>query len=198
MTTGNGLGTGPAAAPAPSSTLAPAAEVPATGVPAAEVPDAETSAPQPVPDLLVVSTPSVVHTPSPARAGLVARARAEGVTGPAVVAVSAALVALGAGLDLRRDATLGLGTGLAVMLAALAAPAVVRFRSLATAAVLPPLLVAGAAVVIGRLGGQDRGTRELVLDVGTTLALSAPLVFAATAAAVLVVLVRVGRRVLGR
>lgn len=188
MTTGNGLGTGPAAAPAPSSTPVPAAEVPAT----------ETTAPQPVPDPVVVSTPSVVHTPSPARAGLVARARAEGATGPAVVAMSAALVALGAGLDLRRDATLGLGTGLAVMLAALAAPAVVRFRSLATAAVLPPLLVAGAAVVIGRLGGQDRGTRELVLDVGTTLALSAPLVFAATAAAVLVVLVRVGRRVLGR
>lgn len=188
MTTGNGLGTGPAAAPAPSSTPVPAAEVPAT----------ETTAPQPVPDPVVVSTPFVVHTPSPARAGLVARARAEGATGPAVVAMSAALVALGAGLDLRRDATLGLGTGLAVMLAALAAPAVVRFRSLATAAVLPPLLVAGAAVVIGRLGGQDRGTRELVLDVGTTLALSAPLVFAATAAAVLVVLVRVGRRVLGR
>ena len=189
MTTGNGLGSGPAVAAAPAT--------PSTPAPPAGVPATETTTAAPLPDPVVVPTPSVIRTPSPAWAGLVTRARAEGVTGPAVVAVSAALVALGAGLDLRRDATLGLGTGLAVMLAALAAPAVVRFRSLATAAVLPPLLVAGAAAAIGGLGGQDRGTRELVLDVGTTLALSAPLVFAATAAAVLVVLVRVGRRVLG-
>jgi hypothetical protein len=152
----------------------------------------ETTALQPAPDRVVVRTPPL------ARQGLLARARAEGVTGPAVVVLAAALVAGGAALDLRRDATLGLGTDLAVVLAALVAPAVVRVRSLATAVVLPPLLVAGAATMIARLGGQDRGTRELVLDVGTTLALAAPLVFAATAVAVLVMLVRVGRRVLRR
>lgn len=132
------------------------------------------------------------------RPGLVARARADGVTGPAVVAISLGLVAAGVALDLRRDATLGLGTGLAVVLAALGAPAVVRFRSLPTAAVLPPLLVAGAAAAIGRLGGQDQGTRELVLDVGTTLALSAPLLFGATVATLLVVLGRVALRLARR
>jgi hypothetical protein len=125
---------------------------------------------------------------------LLARARADGVTGPAVVAVSAVLVLGGALLDVRRDATLGLGTGIAVVLVALAAPVVVRFRSLATAAVLPPLLVTAAATVIARLGGQDRGLREVGLDVGTTLALSAPLLFGASALALLVVLARVVRR----
>ena len=101
-------------------------------------------------------------------------------------------------LDLSRDATLGLGTGLAFVLAALAAPAVVRFRSLPTAAVLPPLLFVGAAAAIARLSGQNRGSREVVLDVATTLALSAPLLFGGAAAALVVVLVRVGRHLAAR
>ena len=95
-----------------------------------------------------------------------------------MVALSVALVACGVALDLRRDATLGLGTGVAFVLAALAGPAVVRFRSLATALVLQPLLFCGAAAALARLGGQNRGSREVALDVGTTLALSAPLLFA--------------------
>jgi hypothetical protein len=142
--------------------------------------------------------PSVVTAPEPVVPGLLARARADGVTGPAVVAMSAALVLVGALLDLGRDATTGLGSGIAVLLAALAAPAVVRFRSLATAAVLPPLLLAAAMTVVARFGGHDRGLRELGLDVGTSLALSAPLLFGASALALLVVLVRVVRRLATR
>jgi len=114
------------------------------------------------------------------------------------VAAAALLVSLGAAVDLQRDRTLGVGTTFALLVAALAAPAVVRFRSLPTALVLPPLLVAAAATGIAALGGQDRGRRELVLDVGTTLALHAPAVFAATALSVLVVLVRFGVRVARR
>jgi hypothetical protein len=144
------------------------------------------------------ATSVVVTTPPPAGLGLLARARAEGVTGPAVVAAAVLLVAGGVLLDLNRDATLGLGTGLAFVIAAVAAPAVVRHRSLATAAVLPPLLFVGAAAAIARLSGQNRGNREVVLDVATTLALSAPLLFGGVAAALVVVLVRVGRRIAAR
>jgi hypothetical protein len=142
--------------------------------------------------------PVVVTAPAVRGPGLIARARREGVTGPAVVAAAALLVALGAASDLQRDRTLGAGTTVALLLAALAAPAVVRFRSLPTALVLPPLLVAAAAAGIAALGGQDRGRRELVLDVGTTLALHAPTVFAAAALSVLVLLVRVGVRLARR
>jgi hypothetical protein len=142
--------------------------------------------------------PVVVTAPAVRGPGLIARARREGLTGPAVVAGAALLVALGAAVDVQRDRTLGSGTIVALLLAALAAPAVIRFRSLPTALVLPPLLVAAAATGIAALGGQDRGRRELVLDVGTTLALHAPTVFAAAALSVLVLLVRVGVRVARR
>lgn len=140
----------------------------------------------------------VVTAPPPPAPGLLGRARAEGVTGPAVVALAAVLLAAGVALDLRRDATLGLGTGVALVLVALAGPAVVRYRSLATAAVLPPLMFVVAAAAIAKLGGHDRGSREAVLDVGTTLALSAPLLFGVTALAVLVVVARVVGRVVAR
>jgi len=141
---------------------------------------------------------TVVTAPPLATPGLLSRARTEGVPGPAVVAMSAVLVACGVALDLRRDAALGLGTGIAFVLAALAGPAVVRFRSLVTALVLQPLLFCGAAAALARLGGQNRGSREVALDVGTTLALSAPLLFAGMSAALVVALVRVGRLLAAR
>jgi len=138
---------------------------------------------------------AIVTPPTP---GLWSRARTDGVTGPAVVALSLVLVACGVALDLRRDATLGLGTGVAFVLAALAGPAVVRFRSLVTALVLQPLLFCGAAAALARLGGQNRGSREVLLDVGTTLALSAPLLFAGMSAALVVAIVRVARHLAAR
>ena len=141
---------------------------------------------------------TVVTAPPPPTPGLWSRARTDGVTGPAVVALSLVLVACGVALDLRRDATLGLGTGVAFVLAALAGPAFVRFRSLVTALVLQPLLFCGAAAALARLGGQNRGSREVLLDVGTTLALSAPLLFAGMSAALVVALARVGRHLAAR
>jgi hypothetical protein len=141
---------------------------------------------------------TVVTSPPPATPGLLSRARTDGVTGPAVVALSVVLVACGVALDVRRDATLGLGTGVAFVLAALAGPAVVRFRSLLTAVVLQPVLFCGAAAALAKLGGQNRGSREVALDVGTTLALSAPLLFAGMTAALMVALVRVGRHLAAR
>lgn len=141
---------------------------------------------------------TVVTAPPPAAPGLLSRARTDGVTGPAVLALSVVLMGCGVALDLRRDATLGLGTGVAFVLAALAGPAVVRFRSLTTALVLQPLLFCAAAAALARLGGQNRGSREVVLDVGTTLALSAPLLFAGMTTALLVAVVRVGRHLAAR
>lgn len=158
----------------------------------------DTSAPTLSTQPAAAEAPFVVTAPPVPLPSVLARARAEGVTGPGVVALSVLLVAAGATLDLRGEPTPGIGTALAVLVAAVVAPAVVRFRSLATAAVLPPLLVAGATTVIARLGGRNRGLRELVLDVGTTLALSAPLVFAATALGLVVVLARVARRLATR
>jgi hypothetical protein len=146
----------------------------------------------------VTMAETVVTAPPPATPGLLSRARTDGVTGPAVVALSVVLVACGVALDLRRDATLGLGTEVAFVLAALAGPAVVRLRSLVTALVLQPLLFCGAAAALARLGGQNRGSREVALDVGTTLALSAPLLFAGVSAALVVALVRVGRHLAAR
>ncbi len=159
----------------------------AVDAPHTEAPTASTQPP-------AAEAPFVVTAPPPPLPGLLARARADGLTGPAVVALSVLLVALGAAADLRGDPAPGLGTAAALLLAAAGAPAVVRFRSLATAAVLPPLLLTGAAAGLAWAGGRTRGLRELVLDVGTVLALSAPLLFAATALGLVVVLARVARR----
>ena len=142
------------------------------------------------PALPTPETPSA--NPPAAPPGLLARVRTYGLTGPAAVAVAAAMTAVGVAFDWVGDPSLGTGTGVAVMLAALVATGVVRLGSLATAAVLSPLLVTAAALTLAVLGGQNEGSRELVLDVGTTLALSAPLIFGATAAGLVVVAVRVG------
>jgi hypothetical protein len=146
----------------------------------------------------VPSTVPAAPEVSVAAPGILARARTDGVTGPAVVVLATALVGLGVMVDLAVGASLAFGTIVTVLVASVAAPAVVRFRSLATAAVLPPLLLAGAAAAIGRLSGQDHGNRELVLDVGTTLALWAPALFGGTVAGLLVVLVRIGHRLARR
>ena len=106
-------------------------------------------------------------------------------SGPGVVALGVLLASVGVSVDLVGQPALGMGTGIAVVLFAIVGPAVVRYGSLLTAAVLPPLFVAAAAGALARLGGQNSSSREVALDVGTTLALSAPLVFGATAVGLL-------------
>jgi hypothetical protein len=70
------------------------------------------------------------------------------------------------------------------------APLLARVRALFTVAVLPPLMYAGAVVIAARTSGQVHGSRELVLETGTRLALAAPVLFVGAALAVLLVLVR--------
>lgn len=125
------------------------------------------------------------------------------ITGQTLTGAGGVLVALlvltpAVVLDLVTDATFGLPSTIGFLLAAMAAPLVVRTSGLATAAVLPPLLFAGAVSALAWFSGNNEGARELVLDVGTTLALSAPILFAGTAACLAVVLGRLLWRLLRR
>ena len=119
--------------------------------------------------------------------------RAQSLTAPGGVLLALVVLAPGVLLDAATDATLGRPTIAAFLLAVLACALTVRRKALATAAVLPPVLFAGAVTSLAWLSGQNRGVRQLVLDAGTTLALSAPAVFGGTALVLLVVLARVVR-----
>jgi hypothetical protein len=121
-----------------------------------------------------------------------------GLPTPAVLAVAALVLLPGVVLDLARDGTFGLPSAVFFVLGAAGVPLLLRARSLAVGAVLPPLLFAGAATTIAWRSGLNQGTRQIGLDVGTTMAVNAPLLFAGTAVAVAVVagrlVVRLARR----
>ena len=121
-----------------------------------------------------------------------------GLPTPAVLAVATLVLMPGVVLDLARDGTFGLPSAVLFVLAAAGVPLLLRTRSLAVGAVLPPLLFAGAATTIAWRSGLNQGTRQIGLDVGTTMAVNAPLLFAGTALAVAVVagrlVVRLARR----
>ena len=135
--------------------------------------------------------------PVPARPGLRSLWRG-GLPTPAVVALAALVLLPGVVLDVARDGTFGLPSAVFFVVAAAAVPLLLRTRSLAVGAVLPPLLFAGAATAIAWRSGLNQGTRQIGLDVGTTMAVNAPLLFAGTALALAVVagrlLVRLARR----
>jgi len=125
-------------------------------------------------------------------AGRLRRVAARGLTAPGGIVLAALVIAPGVAVDLVRSGTFGTPSAVTFVLAGLLAALAVRVRALGTAAILPPLLFIGAVATLAHFGGKNRGLREVMLDVGTTLALSAPLVFATTAAALAVVLVRLG------
>jgi hypothetical protein len=144
------------------------------------------------------------RTPDPTEsstAGALARLaslRTRRLTAPGSVVLALLLLTPGVLTDLAQDGTFGVPSAASFVAASVAAALVVRVRSLATAAVLPPLLFVTAVAVLAQLSGNNEGSRELVLDVGTTLAISAPLLFAGTAAAVAVVLGRLVLRLARR
>ena len=121
-----------------------------------------------------------------------------GLPTPAVVALAALVLLPGVVLDLAGDGTFGLPSAVFFVVAAAAVPLLLRTRSLAVGAVLPPLLFVAAATVIAWRSGLNQGTRQIGLDVGTTMAVNAPLLFAGTAVALAVVagrlVVRLARR----
>jgi hypothetical protein len=106
------------------------------------------------------------------------------------VVLSLLVLSPGVLIDHWWSGSFGAASTVAFLLAVLAASAAVRVRAMGTAAVLPPLLFAGAVAVLARSSGMNRSNRELALDIGTTLAVSAPVLFLGTAAALAVVLGR--------
>jgi hypothetical protein len=141
-------------------------------------------------------TPSAVSTPADAASrarGFVDSLRSSasrGLTAPGGILLAILVLAPGVLMDLSPDGTFGLASSVTFVAAGIATALAVRRRALATAAVLPPLLFVGAVTVLAQLSGKNTGSREVVLDAGTTLAVSAPVLYIGTAATLAVVLAR--------
>jgi hypothetical protein len=210
--------TGPAlvvvTGPAESAAAAARAETATASPPAPSLPQ-----PSEVPPRLVVPGPqataastatstaaSTATAPATATAtattpSLVERLRGTWVQGlptGLTVLLVAVLMTPGVLLDVARDGSFGLPSTVLLLLVAGGAPLVLRPRSLASGIVLPPLVFAATAAAIAWRSGLNQGSRQIGLDAGTTLALHAPVAFAATAGAVLVVLGRVAVRLVRR
>lgn len=113
-----------------------------------------------------------------------------GLSGPGGALLGALVVGLGALLDLTLGDELGLGFTATFLLGCVLIALALRVRALAVAVVLPPLLFAAAAFFETKDSGATSGSRQAALDVATTLALSAPVLFSGTALALAVVLGR--------
>jgi hypothetical protein len=114
-----------------------------------------------------------------------------GLTGLGGVVLGCLVVGLGAVVDIALGGGLGVGFTATFLLGCVLVAATLRTRALAVAMVLPPLLFAGGYALETRDAGQTSGRREMALDVATSLALHAPVLFLGTALTLLVVLVRV-------
>lgn len=136
-------------------------------------------------------------TPSPLRLTRADRTRSglpftgPGLTGLGGVVLGCLVVGLGAAGDLALGGGLGVAFTATFLLGCLLVPATLRTRALAVAVVLPPLLFSGGYALETKTSGQTSGRREMALDVATSLALHAPVLFFGTALAVAVVLIRV-------
>jgi hypothetical protein len=174
----------PAAAPPADATVRSGAPLPPELSPRADAPVAPARSPQP-------------PVAPAARPGIRSLWR-DGLPTPIVLGVAALVLLPGVVLDLARDGTFGLPSTVVFVLAASSAPLLLRTRSLAVGAVLPPLLFATAAGVIAWRSGLNQGTRQIGLDVGTTMAIHAPLLFAGTALALVLVAGRLVVRLVRR
>jgi hypothetical protein len=192
----------PVVSTAPS---APAAAEVAPGVTATVPRPASPPEPDPAP-LPVTAAPAAqpaadgpaLVDPGPRPIARLLAWRGRGLTAPGGIALAALLLAPGVLVDWSTDGSFGLASAVAFVVASLAAASAVRVRALATAAALPPLLFATAVAFLAWASGNNRGRRELVLDVGTTMAVSAPVLFLGTALALAVVLGRLVARLVRR
>lgn len=114
-----------------------------------------------------------------------------GLTGLGGVVLGCLVVGLGAGGDLALGHGLGVGFSATYLLGCVLVACALRTRALTLAVVLPPLLFAGGYALETMTGGQTAGRREMALDVATSLALHAPVLFVGTALAVAIVVFRV-------
>jgi hypothetical protein len=132
----------------------------------------------------------VLVDPGPRPIARLLALRGQGLTAPGGIALAMLVLAPGVLVDHWLGGSFGLSSATAFVLASGAAAAAVRIRALGTAAVLPPLLFAGAVTALAWSSGNNQGRRELLLDVGTTMAVSAPTLFLGTSIALTVVLGR--------
>lgn len=123
---------------------------------------------------------------------------ARAISTPAVLLVAGLLVGLGSAFDVLVGRGPGFGLTTGFLLACPAMALLLRLRALGTALISPPLLFGGAATMISLAGGSLHGLRRLGLDVATSLALAAPVLFTGTLACVVIVLARVLRHVARR
>ncbi len=128
-----------------------------------------------------------------------ARARTHGqLTVAPAVAVAALIVAAGAGIDVM----IGRGPGSGLTVAYVVACAVValrlRLHVVGAAVIAAPLLFAAGTAAIAWASGEAAGFRQLMLDVATSLALSAPVLFGGTALTVAIAVVRLALHVVRR
>jgi hypothetical protein len=191
-------------APAPTAVPCLSVVAVATGVPAQRFETATPESPESpespevdvsLPSLMTVP-PSTSTEPDPTGPATGARLRAAlsltgpGLTGPGGVVLGALVVGLGALLDLTLGDELGLGFTATFLLGCVLVALAVRVRAMPAAVVLPPLLFAVTAFLETKHSGATSGNRQAALDVATTLALSAPILFTGTALALVVVLGR--------
>jgi hypothetical protein len=154
-------------------------------------------APEPDNPLLSVIALTTPETPpAPPRVPVGDRLRAAlpftgpGLTGLGGVVLGCLVVGLGTAGDLALGGGLGAGFAVTFVLACVLVAGALRTRALAIAIVLPPLLFAGGYALETKSSGKTTGRREMALDVATSLALHAPLLFIGTALAVALVLIR--------
>jgi hypothetical protein len=113
-----------------------------------------------------------------------------GLTTPGAVLVGSVLIAIGAITDLAFGDSLGVGFAAMFVIASAVMALTLRIGSLASAVIAPPLMFAVATMLVGKLSGEVHGSRALVLDTATSLALSAPVLLGGTALAAAIALVR--------
>jgi hypothetical protein len=178
-------------APTETGDLTTVATAPPALQDSAVVPGVTATVPSPAPagDAADAAAPVLVDV-GPRPLARLRALRGQGLTAPGGIALAVLLLAPGVALDWVLGGSFGTASSVAFVLAAVTAATAVRTRALGTAAVLPPLLFVGAVGFLAWSSGNNRGRRELVLDVGTTLAVSAPVLFVGTAAALAVVLGR--------
>jgi len=129
---------------------------------------------------------------------LVRAVRGQALTAPGGVLVALLVLFPGVLVDAVTDQAFGRPSTISALLAGAAGALTVRRSALGTAAALPPLLCAASIGLLAWVSGQNQGTRQLMLDSATTLALSAPAVFAATVLTLVLVLGRLAWSLVAR
>ena len=114
-----------------------------------------------------------------------------GLTTPGAVVLGTLAMGAGAMADLTFGNSLGVAFATMFLIASAGMAMMLRFRSLASAVIAPPLLFTAATMIVAKLSGEVEGSRALAFDTATSLALSAPVLFGGTALAAALVVVRI-------